>query len=293
MERLRYRLLRTLVGKGDRPENFREALRGVCVDSAGLLYAVGDSQVKVYKEDGSLQRRWATAKPGLCVTVDETGAVHVGEEGQVEKFDAEGRRIGTLRDGTRLGVITEVAVLKESVLLGDATHRGIHRYDLDGTYRNAIGKDNRTRGLMIPNGAVDFAVDPEGILHAANPGKHRVERYTPSGELLGHFGKFTGTQPEGFSGCCNPTNVALTRDGRVVVTVKAPPRAKIYDRTGKLLALLGVDAFDPAAKNMDVAVDGKARIYVADTVRLQVCVFATADYGDTDGTDSHRDKEER
>ena len=34
------------------------------------------------------------------------------------------------------------------------------------------------------------------------------------------------------------------------------------------------DAFDPAAKNMDVAVDSRGRIYVADTVKLEICVFA-------------------
>jgi hypothetical protein len=58
------------------------------------------------------------------------------------------------------------------------------------------------------------------------------------------------------------------------VTVKAPPGVKVYDSTGKLLALVGSDAFDPTAKNMDVAVGGDGRIYVADTARLGICVFA-------------------
>ena len=29
---------------------------------------------------------------------------------------------------------------------------------------------------------MDFAVDAHGVIHAANPGKHRVERYSPDGE---------------------------------------------------------------------------------------------------------------
>jgi streptogramin lyase len=32
--------------------------------------------------------------------------------------------------------------------------------------------------------------------------------------------------------------------------------------------------FDAGARNMDVAVDAKGRIYVADTATLAICVFA-------------------
>ena len=36
------------------------------------------------------------------------------------------------------------------------------------------------------------------------------------------------------------------------------------------------DLFDPAAKNMDVAVDSAGRIYVVDTERLEIRVFEPA-----------------
>jgi hypothetical protein len=32
-------------------------------------------------------------------------------------------------------------------------------------------------------------------------------------------------------------------------------------------------AFDPGCRNMDVAVGAQGRVYVADTVRLEICVF--------------------
>ncbi|MFQ5807349.1 MAG: hypothetical protein ACE5I3_12955, partial [Phycisphaerae bacterium] len=135
-------------------------------------------------------------------------------------------------------------------------------------------KDNRMRGFLVPNGHLDFAVDAGGVIHAANPGKHRVERYTPEGKLLGHFGRFDGRDPAGFGGCCNPTNIALTRQGLIVVTEKAGPRAKVYSADGRLLAVMGEDDFDPTCKNMDVAVDSSGRIYVIDTARLHICVYA-------------------
>ena len=52
---------------------------------------------------------------------------------------------------------------------------------------------------------------------------------------------------------------------------------KVFSSDGKMLALVGKEAFDAGCKNMDVAVDSEGRIYVVDTVRLQICVFAPAD----------------
>lgn len=129
---------------------------------------------------------------------------------------------------------------------------------------------------MVPNRHLDFAVDDEGIIHAANPGLHRVQRYTIEGKLLGHFGRFTGRDPTGFTGCCNPTNIALTPEGCVVITVKAEPYVKVYDAGGKLLAVFGQKNFDLTCKNMDVAVDSKRRIYVVDTTRRHICVYEPA-----------------
>ena len=89
--------------------------------------------------------------------------------------------------------MTAIGFTKDSVLAGDAADRAIRRFDRSGKFLNNIGKDNPVNGLLIPNGVVDFAVDAQGIIYAANPGKHRVERYTAGGELLGHIGRFDGS----------------------------------------------------------------------------------------------------
>jgi len=180
-------------------------------------------------------------------------------------------------DAERMGLVTAIGLTQDDVLIADVRDRCVRRYNRQGEFRNNIGKDNRTRGFLVPNGVLDLAVDAEGVLHVANPGKHRVERYSVEGKLLGHFGQFTGPDPRGFSGCCNPTNLTVTPAGYVVVTEKAGPRVKAYDASGKLLAIVAGDAFDQNCKNMDVAVDAQGRIYVADTVRRHICVFAPVD----------------
>ena len=270
---MEYRPAHRFGGRGSAPHQFRQALRGVAVDGGGRLHAVGDSVVKVFEPEGALLRQWTTGQPGECVAVDDENRVWVGQNEQVEIFSPEGERVDAWRDPGRLGLVTAVGFGGGDVFLADATARWIRRYGSDGSFVNNIGDQHRKGGFHIPNGVVDFAVDDAGVLHVANPGLHRVERYSPDGTLLGRFGRFDGQDPAGFPGCCNPTNVAVSEQGHVYVTEKAGPRAKVYDAEGGLLAVIAADVFDPGCKNMDLTVDSRGRVYVVDTVRLQILSF--------------------
>jgi sugar lactone lactonase YvrE len=250
---------------------FSHSLCGLAIDGRGQLYAAGDSEVKAFDRAGKPVRRWATAKPPLAVGVAGDGTLYAGEAGQIEIFDRAGKHVETWCDPEYLGRVTALGFAAGGILAGDAADRAIRRLDSAGKVLNTIGKDNRVNGFLIPNGVVSFSVDPHGVIHAANPGKHRVERYTAAGELLGHIGRFDGVDPAGFPGCCNPTNVAVRE--HVYVSEKAGPRAKVYDFSGKLLAVIAAEVFDPNCKNMAIAVDARGRVYVADTVKLAIFVF--------------------
>lgn len=269
---MHYTQVAVLGGKGTAPDRFTTTLRGVAVDDRDRLYGVGDAEVKVFDASGHLERRWPTSAPGWSVAVDGDGRVLVGEEGQLEIFAPSGRLADTWRHVARLGRVTAIDFVNGDVLVGDAAGRAIRRYDAHGAFLNDIGANNRMQGFLIPNGVVQFGVDAGGTIHAANPGKHRVERYTPDGQLLGHFGRFDGNDPAGFGGCCNPTNVTVA-GGRIYVTEKAGPRAKVYDFDGRLIAVIASGVFDPNCKNMDIAVDSRGRVYVTDTVRLEILAF--------------------
>jgi sugar lactone lactonase YvrE len=268
-----FRPARRIGGRGQAPHEFERTLRGVAVDDAGRVYAAGDSGVKVFGAEGELLRQWATRLPGESVAVDPEGRVWVGEHGQVEIHDARGDLTDTWRDAGRLGLVTAIGFGRGGVFLADASARLIRRYDRDGRFLTNIGDRQRKGGFHIPNGVVDFAVDAGGTVHVANPGMHRVERYSSDGTLLGHFGRFDGRDPAGFPGCCNPTNLALDANGRVIVSEKARPRVKIYSPDGQLVTVVADDVFEPAAKNMDLAVDSRGRVHVVDTVALEICVF--------------------
>lgn len=269
-----YRPSHRIAGKGPADHQFRKSLNGIALDDEDRIYAVGDSVVKVFTARGDLVRQWTISQPAYSVAVDGDGRVWVGQWRQVEIYDAQGSLVDTWKDPERLGLVSDIAVGPDDVFFADASGRCIRRFDRQGQFLNNIGDRHRKGGFDIPNGVVDFAVDAEGILHVANPGMHRVERYTADGELQGRFGRFDGRDPAGFPGCCNPTNVALDRAGRVIVSEKAGPRVKAYDTSGELLAVVADDVFDPGAKNMDLAVDSEGRIHVIDTVTLEIHVFS-------------------
>ena len=250
---------------------FKSTLTGLATDAHEQLYAAGDAEIRVFDGGGRLVRRWAASRPVLCVTVAGDGTVYAGQQRQIEIFDRGGKLRGTWRHPKLAGHITAIGFSGDTVLAGDAWDRAIQRFDRGGKYLNTIGKDNPVNGLLIPNGVVDFGVDAQGTIFAANPGKHRVERYSAEGQLLGHIGRFDGNDPAGFSGCCNPTNVAIA--GAIYTTEKAGPRAKAFDFAGNLLSVIATDLFDSNCKNMDIAVGAQGRVYVAETVKRAIFVF--------------------
>jgi sugar lactone lactonase YvrE len=270
---MEYRKVKILGGRGNSPHQFRHNLTGIALDSQDNVYAVGDSNVKVFQSNGTLFRSWSTSQPGLSLAIAGQ-KVYVGQEGQIEIFDTSGQLLRNWRDSERMGRVTAIGFLADEIFVADASARCLRRFKTDGSFLNSLGHDNRMRGFNIPNGTLDFAIDSEGIIHACNPGKHRVERYTSEGELLGHIGRFDGRDPEGFPGCCNPTNVTVSPQGQIYVTEKAGPRAKVLDSEGKLISVIATEVFDPNCKNMDLAVDSQGLVYVVDTVRLQINVFA-------------------
>ncbi len=269
-----YRLGRRLGGRGAGEWQFRDELRAVTCNGNGNWFLVGDLDVKVLTRDGEPSARWKTSRAGWSVAIDDDGRVWVGEPGQIEIFSADGRLEDTWRDEKLLRLVTELAVTPDEVFVADAGSRWIHRFDHGRVLKNHIGDQHRKGGFHIPSGILDFALDRDGTVVVANPGMHRVERFEPDGTSRGYFGRFGQQDPADFPGCCNPTNLALGPAGEIVVSEKAGPRVKIYDRDGVLVEVVADTAeFDPACKNMDLAVSDEGSIGVVDTVALSVALF--------------------
>ena len=262
---LPYRQVRTI------DTGFADGLRGLAIDSRGDLYAAGDYAVRMYDASGKLKRTWTTTRRALSVALSPEGTVLAGQPGQIEFFSPAGDLLDVWQDDKLLGRVTAIAFAGQDVLAADWGGRGIRRFNRSGKLLNTIGTDNPVKGFLVCNGVLDIAVDASGLIHAANPGKHRIEQYTPEGELVGRIGRFDGVDPVGFGGCCNPTNIAVGK--HIYVTEKAGPRVKAYDFAGNLISIIASDVFDPNCKNMSIEVDAGGRVYVSNTVKLTIHVF--------------------
>jgi hypothetical protein len=108
-----------------------------------------------------------------------------------------------------------------------------------------------------------------------------VTAWTLDGAPVGKFGKFGMQDPADFVGCCNPTNVAATPDGKIVTSEKMVARVKVFEPGGRLLAVIGTEHFDPMCTQIPLAADSRGRILAADPVRRQIQVFTPAAPGAT------------
>ena len=160
-----------------------------------------------------------------------------------------------------------------ALTLGGTTSAHPFRYDAAGRQIGEIGNQNRTRGFILPNRALDFDIDPSGVVYATDSGRHRVAAWMLDGTSLGFFGRFSQREPGGFVGCCNPVNLALRPDGKIVTGEKMVARVKVYEPDGTLLALIGTEHFDQMCIHLHLDVDSKGRILVADPKRREVKVF--------------------
>jgi DNA-binding beta-propeller fold protein YncE len=256
-----------------------EGLKGIALDAQDRLYAAGALGIRVLDAGGALVREWSVSAPATCVAVDANGNVYVGSQSRVEAFDPEGKPLRAWGEPGRgrgeLYYVTALAVAGPDVLVADAGNRCIHRFDLTGDFIDEIGTRDAAAGLpglVCPSPYLDLAIDSASTLHVTNPGLWHVERYSLDGKLMGAWGE-SGTRPEQFTGCCNPTNIALRADGAVVVAEKATPRVKVYDAGGALLAFLGPEHFTMEAAGLDIAIDSTGRLFVADPGDGRIRIF--------------------
>jgi len=271
-----YRLTKTFGGKGTGPGEFDRPLAGMAVDPRGRLFVSSGKSIQVFEPGGAPVARWPATMEALCVAAGPRRTIFVGHDGAVCLHDETGRLLSTWRDSDHLGVITSIAPAPGCVYLADARARVIRRCSPEGKWLNDLGGDNPTRGFHIPNGALSCAVDAQGVLHAANPGKHRVERYSAEGKLLSKVGRFDQLDPAGFPGCCNPCTLALDRAGNLYVSEKAPPRIKVLDPSGRLMAVVATTLLDPMARNCPIAVDARGVLFAGDPVRCAIHRFEAA-----------------
>jgi hypothetical protein len=252
--------------------------RALALDAPGRLYVAGDQVVQVYAPDFAGPAAGAVQiKPGgvpSCLAVGPDGRLYVGVNERVLAFDRDGKELAACSAPEPNAVLTSLAAAPDNpeiVYAADFANRRIWRMELSSRRADAIGapaNDGSDRGFIVPSPFFSVAVDEAGTVWATNPGRHRVEQYTPSGTYQGSWGAYAEAI-DGFCGCCNPGYVALWRPGGVtaglLTSEKGQPRVKVYDRAGALRAVVATaEDFAPQAQGLAIAADARGYVWVLD-----------------------------
>lgn len=247
----------------------------LAMSADGKTYVAGGNALLVLdaagKETARFPLKW---KPG-AIAVFGDGKILLGLRSRVDVLDAQGTVVASWGDLGPRACITSIAVAEEDVFVADAGNRVVLRYDKSGNLKNRIGEPDPARknaGFVIPSPYFDLAHDSFGALWVVNPGKHGLENYRPSGEMVTSWYR-TGMDAKSFCGCCNPIHIAFLSDGSVVTAEKGLNRVKLYGPDTELAGMVATpadlhaaDANALAADNdppvKDMAVDADDRIWI-------------------------------
>jgi sugar lactone lactonase YvrE len=242
-------------------------LTGLAVAPDDRIYAVGDKALVILSSEGKSLARIDLAKAPTCVGVAPDSTVYVGLLDHVEVLDQQGQKKASWASPGPNTWITSIAASDSNVYVADFGQKRVLKYDKKGSIEARIGPQGLDQGLYeLPSPNFDVAVDASGSPWIVEPGKHLITNVRSDGTVAASWGKYGANgEVAGFSGCCNPTHLAIRRDGSFVTSEKGVVRVKVHGPTGALVGVVAQSSdFKKDIHGLDLAVDSKDRILVLD-----------------------------
>jgi hypothetical protein len=253
-----------------------EKLYALTVNSKDEIIVSADNKIFIYSPQGEELRNFPLEEAALSLSSRGQRLIYAGLADHVEIYTTEGNREEVWAGLGQNALITSLAVGGDNVFVADAGNKLIMHYDLKGRLIGYIGGEaapEEASRLVIPSPYFDLAAGKDNALWVVNPGRHKLLHFTFDGKLLGSWGVATAAI-HGFSGCCNPTHIALTEQGFLVTSEKGLVRVKVYNLKGELEAVVAApDKFTDDTVGLDLASNRAGDILVLDPQKKQVRIF--------------------
>jgi DNA-binding beta-propeller fold protein YncE len=251
-------------------------LKGIATGSDDQIFITGDDKVFCFDKDGKLVFDFQTENPAQCIATSPSGEIFLGIENHIEIWNESGKLIKKWEAFNVSSFIASIAITEKYVYVADAGNKKVFRYDHDGNLSLTIGEKNPEKGIpgfIIPSPYFDLLLGRDGELWVVNPGRHAFEAYNENGDLISTWNK-TSMQTDGFSGCCNPSHIAILSDGSFVTSEKGIERVKIHLPSGEFKCVVaGPEQFIEGTTGLDLATDSNDRILVLDPGKGIVRIF--------------------
>jgi len=251
-------------------------LLGISIDKNDNIFITSQNLVIRYNANRDSVFSFKVEGDAGCIAAGKNDKLYLGFKKHLEIWDSKGKMLMKWEDIPGVPYITSIAVDDSSVFVADAGNKVVHHFNFKGKLINEIGKKDVKKGipgLFIPSPYFDVLLGKNDELWAINTGRHSFESYTKEGELITTFNK-TSMSVDGFSGCCNPTNVAMLSDGSFVTSEKGIERVKIHQSNGDFKCVVAAsNQFIEGTTGLDLAVDSKDRIYILDPEKGMVRLF--------------------
>ena len=186
--------------------------------------------------NGTLQRKIdlpEEPKAVVCGTSETilTDKIIVAHPKHITVYTIEGKAEISWKLPDQKSAIQSLVLTPHHLFAADSGKHSIYRFDTDGNLDLTFGE-----GFVVYASPITMTYSPySGLLYIANPGKHRIEVFTPDGiykpELS--WGE-PSVNLSGFAGCCNPIGLATLDDGRILTVEKSVSRIKIFKTNGRL-----------------------------------------------------------
>ena len=253
-----------------------EKLRAVAIDQNDNIYVTGKDRILIYDKKGNLQKDIKTGEEALSIKVKDVNNIFLGVRDHIEIWGSNGEQKDKWEILNDRVVITSIATTEESVFVADAGNKIVYHYDFDGNLINEIGRKDSTKGVqgfIIPSPYFDLAIGRDGELWVVNSGRHQLEAYDKVGNLKSSWKK-TSMGLDGFSGCCNPSHIAILPNGSFVTSEKGIERIKIHQPSGEFESVVATPKdFKEGTKGLDLAVDSEGRVIVLDPKKGMIRIF--------------------